>query len=114
MSNLAKKRSKIWNHFSVINKDKAKFEHCSKAISYPGSGTGNLTRHIKKLHVTVSIEQSISENPQGHIVLPSCAVSNGTGIDGVCQLVPSLGDKTAPMVSSPRQASSITSTVKNS
>lgn len=59
MSNLAKKKSPIWKHFAVISSDKAKCEYCSKVISYSGGGSGNLTRHMKKLYATISIEPMI-------------------------------------------------------
>lgn len=48
MSELSKKKSKIWNHFAIINKDKARCEYCSKIVSYAGGGTGNLTRHMTR------------------------------------------------------------------
>lgn len=63
MSNLAKKRSPIWKHFSVISSDKAKCEYCSKVISYGGGGSGNLTRHMKKVHATISIDPTTTVLP---------------------------------------------------
>lgn len=75
MSDLARKKSQIWKHFSIINKDKAKCEYCLKVISYSGGGTGNLTRHMKKLHGTVSIEQTLIRAPQ-ETFLQTCTLNS--------------------------------------
>lgn len=70
MSDLIRNKSEIWNHFSIIIKNTAKCEYCSKTISYSGGGSGNLNRHMKKVHVTIPIEPLISENPQVQLGLP--------------------------------------------
>lgn len=73
MSNLHRKKSTIWNHFSVINKDKAKCEYCLKTLSYGGGGTGNLTRHMKKIHGSISIETPIhNTNPRPGTSVQTC------------------------------------------
>lgn len=103
MSGLSKKRSPIWNHFSDVDKDKAKCEYCMKIISYSGGGTGNLTRHMKKVHGSVCIEQPSSrENLQSQ----TRALCTGAEPDGVPStssgLVPSLSEKTTPGAPTPR------------
>ena len=76
-----------------------------KVISHSGGGTGNLTRHMKKLHGNVSIEQPICEQLQAQVGLPRCTESNDIGTDSVPStstlselvvVVPSLCEKTAP------------------
>lgn len=47
---MEKKSSDIWNHFSVINNQKAKCSYCSNPISYKGGSTTNLTKHLKRKH----------------------------------------------------------------
>lgn len=47
---MEKKSSDIWNHFSVINNEKAKCSYCSNPISYKGGSTTNLTKHLKRKH----------------------------------------------------------------
>ncbi|CAH2101579.1 unnamed protein product [Euphydryas editha] len=77
MSKLSKKKSHIWKHFSVINKDKAKCEYCFKIISYSGGGTSNLNRHMKKLHRTVSIEQPLLRSQTQLLPLQSNSTEAG-------------------------------------
>jgi len=47
---MEKKSSDIWNHFSVINNEKAKCSYCSNPISYKGGLTTNLSKHLKRKH----------------------------------------------------------------
>ncbi|XP_047518984.1 E3 SUMO-protein ligase ZBED1-like [Pieris napi] len=61
MSGIMKKKSYIWQHFSPINNQKAKCEHCSKVLSFSGGATGNLNRHMKKLHGTIQLLPSFGE-----------------------------------------------------
>lgn len=51
------KRSEVWKHFSTVTDEKAKCSYCMKIISYTGGATGNLLRHIKTQHKTISIER---------------------------------------------------------
>lgn len=110
MSDLIKKRSKIWNHFSIINKDKAKCEYCSKIISFSGSATGNLMRHMKKMHGTVPIDlpsnMYLPTVPTGNsqiqpTSLPNSAESDDAGImpstSSVSTSVSFMCDKTTPV-----------------
>lgn len=83
MSELAKKKSQIWKHFAIINKDKAKCEYCLKIISYSGGGTGNLNRHLKKVHPTVSIEtllptRTILTNAEVGSIVPPTSQDSGS------------------------------------
>lgn len=48
---MEKKSSDIWNHFSVINSEKAKCSYCSNPISYKGGSTTNLSKHLKRKHI---------------------------------------------------------------
>lgn len=48
---MEKKSSDIWNHFSVINCEKAKCSYCSNPISYKGGSTTNLSKHLKRKHI---------------------------------------------------------------
>lgn len=59
------KRSEIWKHFSTVSDGKAKCSYCLKTISYCGGSTGNLTRHMKTQHKTVSLEK-VTYTPTGN------------------------------------------------
>lgn len=60
-----KKRSNVWNHFTLTNDNMAKCNHCSEKKSFSGESTGNLLRYIKTRHVTVPLQRS---TPQVHIL----------------------------------------------
>jgi len=53
---LTKKRSHIWNHFTIIDQKYAKCSYCSNKVSYGGGSSGNLIRHMKTKHITVPLE----------------------------------------------------------
>lgn len=56
-----RKRSLIWNHFSLTkDSKKAKCLYCFQQISVACGSVGNLTRHIKSKHPTLSIDRSES------------------------------------------------------
>lgn len=48
-------RSKVWDYFTKIKKDKLKRNVCSALMTYnlKASSTSNLTRHLKVYHITV-------------------------------------------------------------
>ncbi|CAB3240133.1 unnamed protein product [Arctia plantaginis] len=54
MSDFNKKRSPLWDHFSVLDK-KAKCSYCGQLLSIPSGNLGNLKRHLKSQHPTVPI-----------------------------------------------------------
>ncbi|XP_044766203.1 E3 SUMO-protein ligase ZBED1-like [Coccinella septempunctata] len=101
MSELARKSSAIWKHFKIVNSEKAKCEYCSKMISYSGGGTGNLNRHMKKIHWTVAIEQPLV--PQMNIVNPVAETtpeSTSTSSSQTCQASCSYSNSAEPTSSS--------------
>lgn len=55
---LSKKRCSIWNHFTIVDQKYAKCSYCSNKISYGGSSSGNLLRHMKTKHITVPLDQT--------------------------------------------------------
>lgn len=59
---LMKKRSNVWNHFTLTTDNLAKFNYCSEKKSFAGGSTGNLLRHIKTKHVTVPLQRLIEVN----------------------------------------------------
>lgn len=46
-----RKKSDVWNHYSVINSEKAKCSYCSSSVSYRGGSTSNLSKHLKRKHI---------------------------------------------------------------
>ncbi|XP_026471364.1 zinc finger BED domain-containing protein 1-like [Ctenocephalides felis] len=51
---MRRKTSTIWNHFSLKD-NKAKCNYCADFLSILSSNTGNLIRHLKRKHPTISI-----------------------------------------------------------
>lgn len=74
-----KKKSDVWNHFMILENEKAKCSYCSIEYSFKGGSTANLSRHLKRKHIIqyeakkkrcvdfVSAEQDIDE--------PDCTIS---------------------------------------
>jgi len=74
-----KKKSDVWNHFMILENEKAKCSYCSIEYSFKGESTANLSRHLKRKHIIqyeakkkrcvdlVSAEQDIDE--------PDCTIS---------------------------------------
>ena len=62
---LYKKRSNVWNHFTLTNGNMEKCNYCNEKKSFSGGSTGNLLRHMKTKHVTVPLQRS---TPQVHIL----------------------------------------------
>lgn len=56
---LKSKRSEIWKHFTIVSNGKAKCSYCKKTLSYSEGVTGNLARHIKSIHKTISIQKVV-------------------------------------------------------
>lgn len=52
-----KKRSDVWNHFTLETQGKAKCRYCSNILSYVGGATGNLGRQYKSQHKTVTLQR---------------------------------------------------------
>jgi len=48
-----RKRSSIWLHFSVVEKEKAQCDICKAQISVRGGSTSNLGKHIRSKHVSL-------------------------------------------------------------
>ncbi|XP_025423650.1 zinc finger BED domain-containing protein 1-like [Sipha flava] len=46
-----RKKSDVWNHYSVINSGMAKCSYCSNSMSYKGGSTTNLSKHLKRKHI---------------------------------------------------------------
>ncbi|XP_055850488.1 E3 SUMO-protein ligase ZBED1-like [Episyrphus balteatus] len=68
-SELSKKRSAVWMHFSLLDDNKAKCCYCQKPISFNGFATGNLKRHLKSVHVGVNVDNA-RYLPQSNTSLP--------------------------------------------
>lgn len=62
MPNLNRKRSAVWNHFSVESLTIAKCSYCKEGVSYSGGSTSNLMRHLKTKHVTVPLKRPLLVN----------------------------------------------------
>jgi len=87
MANLNRKRSAVWNHFTVESLTIAKCSYCDRddgRVSYSGRSTSNLMRHLKTKHVRVPIKKTRmvnDENIDGPSNVPastSASVSSGT------------------------------------
>ncbi|CAG9129823.1 unnamed protein product [Plutella xylostella] len=50
-----RKRSALWNHFTLIEPKKAKCAYCANTLSIPTGNVGNLGRHMKTKHPTVAL-----------------------------------------------------------
>lgn len=46
-----RKKSDVWNHYSIINCEKAKCLYCSSSVSYKGGSNTNLSKHLKRKHI---------------------------------------------------------------
>lgn len=54
---IKRRRSVIWHHFTVLeNSKKAKCLYCFQSLSFSAGSLGNLTRHLKTKHPTVSMQ----------------------------------------------------------
>ncbi|XP_050063041.1 zinc finger BED domain-containing protein 6-like [Aphis gossypii] len=85
MPKYSKKRSHIWNHFTIIDEQYAKFSYCSAKVSYGGGSSSNLTRHIKTKHITVPLDQGMRKQVQNLVIEenvddPSSSGTTGTTI----------------------------------
>lgn len=52
------KTSEIWNHFTEVEYQKSKCDHCSAVISTSGGSLGNLHRHMKLKHITIPLKRN--------------------------------------------------------
>lgn len=87
-TNLTKKRSAVWLHFSTESENHAKCSYCLNTISVSVGATGYLLRHLKTKHPTVitktaNYRQDTTRDehlppPSAH--LPSTSVSNTSTI----------------------------------
>lgn len=50
-----RKRSSVWNHFSIKSNTITKCGYCPQEIRYSGGSTGNLIKHLKTKHITVHL-----------------------------------------------------------
>lgn len=62
MSNLNRKRSAVWYHFSIKSSTIAKCFYCGNEYSYSSGSTKNLNRHLKFKHVTVPLTRPSKRN----------------------------------------------------
>lgn len=53
-----RKRSEIWNHFTDLQKSKAKSGYCNKILSITSGSFGNLSHHIKIVHPAIVLSKS--------------------------------------------------------
>lgn len=60
-----KKTSNLWNHFSEEDNKKGKCNYCSETISFTSGTLGNLTRHLKRKHPTISTAPVERQVPVG-------------------------------------------------
>ena len=58
MSDLHRKRSVIWKHFTIVSENKAKCGYCNHSYSFLGGATSNLMRHLKTKYSTIPLETS--------------------------------------------------------
>ncbi|GBP75198.1 hypothetical protein EVAR_88804_1 [Eumeta japonica] len=58
---MRRKTSLIWNHFSQNDIKEAKCNYCSSNKMISAGNTGNLTRHLKRKHPTISVSPIIRE-----------------------------------------------------
>ncbi|CAI6376400.1 unnamed protein product [Macrosiphum euphorbiae] len=56
-----RKRSSVWNHFSIKSNTIAKCGYCPQEVSYSGGSTGNLIRHLKTKHIGVHLNRQLRE-----------------------------------------------------
>lgn len=59
MSSLNRKRSTIWNHFTIKSSTIAKCSYCRQELTYSGGSTSNLLRHLKTKHVIVPLTRPL-------------------------------------------------------
>nr|CAD7610387.1 unnamed protein product [Timema genevievae] len=59
---MPRRKSQLWNHFTKIGDKQARCDYCSKIISVSCGSMGNLMRHIKVKHSTVSIFINVPKN----------------------------------------------------
>lgn len=57
----SRKRSAVWKHFSQVDPKKARCTYCSNTIGISGGNVGNLNRHLKTKHPTVSLVPACQE-----------------------------------------------------
>lgn len=60
-----KKTSNIWNHFSEEDNKKGKCNYCSETVSFTSGTLGNLSRHLKRKHPTISTAPVERQVPVG-------------------------------------------------
>jgi len=91
MANLNRKRSAVWNHFTVESLTIAKCSYCDRddgRVSYSGGSTSNLMRHLKTKHVGVPIKKTRVVNDED-IDDPSDvpASTSASASPGTCRIV---------------------------
>lgn len=47
-------RSLLWHHFTMMNNEKARCNHCNFVLSFKGGSTSNLKKHITAKHVSLA------------------------------------------------------------
>ncbi|CAI6353002.1 unnamed protein product [Macrosiphum euphorbiae] len=71
-----RKRSTIWNHFSIKSDTQAKCSYCMQVIKYTGGSTGNLLRHLKSKHVTIQLTRNSLNNIEESVNQIEVSVDN--------------------------------------
>lgn len=111
MNNLKRKRSAIWNHFTVLSDIIAKCSYCGHKLSYCGGSTSNLLRHLKTKHVGVPLSRTLTiednvDDPSN--TLATCtfvsSASLNTVSEAIDQSISSLNPSTSSSITS-RQSS---------
>lgn len=108
MNNLKRKRSAIWNHFTVKSDIIAKCSYCGHEISYSGGSTSNLLRHLKTKHVAVPLSRpsTIEENVDDPSNTPSTSATVSTAsLSTVFESAGPLTSSSNPSTNSSRQSS---------
>jgi len=62
-----KKRSHVWNHFTIIDEKYVKCSYYSNKVSYGDGSSGNLIRHLKTKHITVPLERNVRQQVQNMV-----------------------------------------------
>lgn len=68
-----RKTSIVWNHFVSEDSKKGKCNYCSELISFTSGSLGNLSRHLKRKHPTIStapVERQVLMDDEAESVHP--------------------------------------------
>ncbi|CAK1577936.1 unnamed protein product [Parnassius mnemosyne] len=88
----SRKRSAVWNHFEEVEPKKAKCLYCANMLNLPAENCGNLSRHLKSKHPTVSLvakrqptqQACFQEAPQDTLAATSTVTESVTSSAPAC------------------------------